>query len=198
MPRFVSQRDCLMRIWRWCLSATEGVAIAEFAVSLPLLLVLVVGIFDFGAAFSVKQKTTGAAREGARFAASLPTSDLTDAGTPLSVGAVRDVVESYLQAAHLNDCGLGTSAAAPLGTLGWQYTASTSCAGTLTLTIKRGQVIPATGTGVPGTLDVVCSEVTISYPYAWEFNRVIGFLVPGATYAGNSLIKTDATVPNMD
>ncbi len=33
---------------------------AEFAVCLPLLIVVVVGIFDFGEAFNVKQKLNGA------------------------------------------------------------------------------------------------------------------------------------------
>jgi len=43
-----------------------------------LLIVVVVGIFDFGEAFNVKQKLNGAAR-GARFASSLPTNDLSAA-----------------------------------------------------------------------------------------------------------------------
>lgn len=47
----------------------------EFVVCLPLLIVVVVGIFDFGEAFNVKQKLNGAAREGARFASTLPTND---------------------------------------------------------------------------------------------------------------------------
>ncbi len=47
------------------LRGAEGVAIAEFAVSLPLLLVIAVGIFDFGGAFNVKQKLDNAVR-GAR------------------------------------------------------------------------------------------------------------------------------------
>jgi Flp pilus assembly protein TadG len=39
----------------------EGAEIAEFAVSIPLLAVFVVGIFDFGSAFTVKQKISNVA-----------------------------------------------------------------------------------------------------------------------------------------
>src|SRR5205807_470777 len=67
------------------LSDIAASQMVEFAVCLPLLIVVVVGIFDFGEAFNVKQKLNGAAREGARFASSLPTNDLSDAGTPASV-----------------------------------------------------------------------------------------------------------------
>src|SRR5438128_165437 len=84
---------------------------AEFAVCLPLLIVVVVGIFDFGEAFNVKQKLNGAAREGARFASSLPTNDLSAAGTPASVTAIRDLVASYLTNTRINNCGLGAQAA---------------------------------------------------------------------------------------
>ncbi len=51
---------------RRSLSEDHGSQIVEFAVSLPLLVVLVVGIFDFGSAFTLKQKLAYAALEGAR------------------------------------------------------------------------------------------------------------------------------------
>ncbi|MGB8729537.1 MAG: TadE family protein, partial [Candidatus Sulfotelmatobacter sp.] len=50
--------------------------IVEFALSLPLLVLFVVGIFDFSGAISLKQKLTNAAREAARVAAADPASDL--------------------------------------------------------------------------------------------------------------------------
>ena len=64
------------------LQSTEAAALIEFAVALPLLVVLVVGIFDFGGAFNLKQELNNAAREGARFGASQPTNDLSNSGTP--------------------------------------------------------------------------------------------------------------------
>ena len=75
---------------------------------MPLLVVFVVGIFDFGQAFNDKLKLNGAAREGARLGSSLPTTDLTSNGgstgtAPPSIDAVRSAVDSYLVAAGLND-----------------------------------------------------------------------------------------------
>jgi len=46
----------------------RGAAIVEFAVVLPLLLVLLFGIIDFGWVFMVRQTLTNAAREGCRVA----------------------------------------------------------------------------------------------------------------------------------
>ncbi len=60
--------------FRWWKAAfladTSGSQLLEFAVALPLLVVFVVGIFDFGGAFNLKQKLNNIAREGARFASS--------------------------------------------------------------------------------------------------------------------------------
>ncbi len=51
--------------WKAALLAdASGSQLLEFAVALPLLVVLVVGIFDFGEAFNVKQKLSNMAREG--------------------------------------------------------------------------------------------------------------------------------------
>src|ERR1700736_1084428 len=79
--------------------------IVEFAVSLPLLAVFVVGIFDFSGAFTLKQKLTNAAREGARAAAAGPANDLTNATTPTGVPAsVTDafwVVDNYLNSEQI-------------------------------------------------------------------------------------------------
>ncbi len=169
---------------------------AEFAVCLPLLVVVVVGIFDFGEAFNVKQKLNGAAREGARFASTLPTNDLSDAGTPASVTAIRDLVASYLTNTRINNCGLGAQAATNAAPT-WTYAPSgNGCAGTLTLTIERQYAFQETvGTA---NINVISTHVTLSYPYRWRFSRVIKLVAPGAAYGGVTQISTDAIVPNMD
>jgi len=169
---------------------------AEFAVCLPLLVVVVVGIFDFGEAFNVKQKLNGAAREGARFASTLPTNDLSDAGTPASVTAIRDLVASYLRNTRINNCGLDTQAATNAAPT-WTYTPSgNGCAGTLTLRIERQYAFQETvGTA---NINVISTHVTLSYPYQWRFSRVIKLVAPGAAYGGVTQISTDAIVPNMD
>jgi len=186
---------------RW-LQGTDASSLAEFAISLPLLIVLVVGIFDFGGAFNQKQELNNAVREGARFGASQPTNDLcttTCAVVPPSVDAIRVLVDSYLQAARLNDCGL-SSASPNSPNPPWTYQASTGCPGTLTLTIVRGY-LPAGGcnltTATAPVVNIPCTQVTISYPYAWHFNSVIQLLAPGSNYALTTL-TTASTAANMD
>ena len=143
----MSQEQLMNRVahlWRYC-KQTQASQIAEFAISLPLLAVVVIGITDFGSAFDLKYKLSNAVREGARFASTQGTSDLTNA-TPASVTAVRDVIDSYLVGDHVNDCGLATASPAQAG-LVWTYTANTRCpgGGTLTLIVDRGKTFQTTG-----------------------------------------------------
>jgi Flp pilus assembly protein TadG len=184
--------------------------IAEFALSLPLLVVFVVGIFDFSGALALKQKLTNAAREGARVAAADPATDLTGGVTPVPV-SVADafyVVDNYLKSENLNDCGLGTTPPTPSGTLTWSVTQnSTGCPGVgIVFTINRGYYFPQTGatsptsactSQLPGTQTAVTGTcVSIKYGYKWRFNSVINLLVPSASYASVSYITTTATAFN--
>ncbi|MGA8735727.1 MAG: TadE/TadG family type IV pilus assembly protein [Terriglobales bacterium] len=172
----------------------------EFAVALPLLVVLVIGIFDFGGAFNLKQELNNAVREGATFGASQPTNDLFNAGTPGSVDAARYIVASYLLGARLNDCGLSTMAApgSQSAQMTWTYTTTGTCPGTLQLTIQRPCVSPKCPV-VSGSPNVYIpyTYVKISYPYQWHFNNVIQLLIPGASYTLSS-ITTDAAAANMN
>lgn len=174
---------------------TEASSLVEFAICLPLLVVLVVGIFDFGGAFNQKQILNNAMREGARFGASQPTNDLcTGCSAPPSVDAIRYLVDSYLLSAGVNDCGLGALPIPPSGPP-WAYTASTNCAGTMTLTIDRGVPLTETISGAPVVL--LSTQVSVSCPYQWHFNSVVQLVAPGANFAGVA-ITTNATAVNMD
>jgi Flp pilus assembly protein TadG len=176
---------CLLR-------ETDAAALIEFAVALPLLVVLVVGIFDFGGAFNLKQKLNNAVREGARFGAGQPTNDLA-LGQPPSVSAIRYLVDSYLQTAGINDCGLSTAPEVLVSAYSWGFTGNTGC--TTTLTVSRQIQVQETVGG--NTVTMLCTTVNIIYPYQWHFNNVIQLLVPGANYTlGN--IHSDATAVNMD
>jgi hypothetical protein len=187
--------------------------IVEFAVSLPLLVVFVVGIFDFSGALSLKQKLTNAAREAARVAAADPANDLGNgAGAPpMSVSDAFWVFDNYLLSEKINDCGLGRgSEPQPSGTpFTWIANAqSNGCPGFgLTFTINRGYYFPQTGASqapsscIPtqlsgGQTGLMGTCVTIQYGYKWRFNSVITLLVPSATYASISYITTTATVFN--
>jgi Flp pilus assembly protein TadG len=50
------------------LRGRKGQALAEFALILPVLFLLIAGIIEFGRAWNIKQVLTDASREGARYA----------------------------------------------------------------------------------------------------------------------------------
>jgi hypothetical protein len=178
---------------------TTGSQIAEFAVALPLLLVMVVGIFDFGNAYNIKQKVTNIAREAARMGASQSTGDLTQPA-PASILEIRDMVSSALLASKLSDCGLGTTAAVPGGgATPWKWTFTTSCgtAGNLVLSVDRGYVFTSgvLAGGIP--VKMITTNVTLLYPYQWQFNRIITVMLPTAIYPGTTQISVSSVVANQ-
>lgn len=183
------------------LAGDEAAQIVELAVTLPLLVVILVGIYDFGQAYNLKQKLAGAAREGARFAASQSSGDLTNTGTncspaPDSICAVRDVVDSYLVANNVNDCGLKTNSTTitPVN-LRWTFTATGCSAGNFTLVVNRGSIFTTSPGGGGTPLTVEGSQVSLSYPYVWQFNRVVQLIAPGSAY-GPAQIPVSALMQN--
>ncbi|HLW86789.1 MAG TPA: TadE/TadG family type IV pilus assembly protein [Candidatus Sulfotelmatobacter sp.] len=169
--------------------------IAEFAVSLPLLVVFIVGIFDFSGAFSLKQKLANAAREGARVAAADPANDLSGSasGVPASVGDAFQIVDNYLTMQKINDCGLSGKIPALGSGLTWSATSKGSCPGSgITFTINRGCVTQQTLGGTATSMVATC--VTITYPYAWRFSNVSSLL--GTTVMGPSNLTTTAVAYN--
>jgi Flp pilus assembly protein TadG len=186
------QLNRVAHLWRYC-KQTQASQIAEFAISLPLLAVVVIGITDFGSAFDLKYKLSNAVRAGARVVSTQNTSDVTNA-IPPSVTTVRDAVDSYLVGDRVNDCGLATASPTHAG-LVWTYTANTRCpgAGTLTLIVDRGKTFQTTG-GVT----VETTRVSISYPFRWRFSSVIDVLIPNARYLRVTYIKNEAVMQNLN
>jgi len=183
--------------WRVCRDE-RAAQIVEFAVSLPLLVVFVVGIFDFSGALSLKQKLTNAAREAARVAAADPANDLSGSasGVPVSVSDAFQVVDNYLLSENINPCGLAAATPVQNGTtLTWTSTAAGCPPSALTLTINRGCITKQT-IATSATTDLVDTCVTIQYPYKWRFNSVITLLVPNAKYGGVTYISANATAFN--
>lgn len=184
----------LLGQWKRRAQGSEGAQILEFAVALPLLVVFVVGIYDFGQAFNTKEKLNFAARDGARFGSTQPTNDLSQ-NSPLSVAAIRDLVDADLIAANINDCGLGPiQQSSPLV---WMATGTCPNSFTFTLTINRGYVVaPAPNASQP--VQQISTHIDIQYPYQWQFSSAIQLVVPGTTYARITQIETDAFAANQD
>lgn len=72
--------------------ARHGLAVVEFAAVAPLLLVVTLGMIEYGRLVQVQQVLTNASREGARLAAT----------GSVSASQVQAVVDSYLATAGIN------------------------------------------------------------------------------------------------
>ena len=194
----------------------EGSAILEFAITLPILVVFVVGIFDFGGAFNQKQKIEQAAQEGAIVAAAQPMSDIvtSSSSAPTNPNSLQPVVTAIFNSLaasgvlpNANQSG-GTckppSTPSSQAALAWTYqvpgcssnppSTSTGCFGdtsdTLYIVINRGWV-SGTSPTVIGTM------VTVSYDYDWRFNSAIQLLIPGSGFAARTCLAESSSVHNQ-
>ncbi len=165
----------------------RGAQLLEFALVLPLLLVLAVGVVDFGRAWNIKQILNNAAREGARLAASRPSLELgSGSSNPLGNTLICQVVVQYLQQAAVDTSFIANCS-------GGNWTASTFTAtyyssGDYGLKIERNVPVPGTSPAVFGT------RVTLKYPYRWTlgFDHVIRLIAPSAQFGNPIPITTDA------
>jgi Flp pilus assembly protein TadG len=174
----------------------QGSQLVEFALMLPLLVVMVVGVMDFGSAYTLKQKLNNAAREGARFAAEESCLDCDAISPAATTKAIENVIVKYLIQANVSTCGLsGNDAPTSYSITQATYTFTSSNCGTTSqpfvITIKRMYSF----TNSNGAT-VLAARVLLQYPYGWTFSKVIGLLSPGASYAGVSTIISDAMVEN--
>jgi Flp pilus assembly protein TadG len=190
----------------------RGAQLVEFAVALPLLVLFVVGIFDFSNAFTFKQKLTNIARDAARVAAADPTNDLvaptTPSAVPASVLDAFQVIDNYMLANNINDCGI-TPSSSPTG-LTWTSTATGNGCATpgLTIIINRGYYFAATPAASPASVNcaaqpvvggptqtaIIGTCVSIQYAYQWRFGRIASVL--GSTMSLPTSITVAAVAMN--
>lgn len=180
----------------------RGSQIAEFAIGLPFLMVLLVGIFDFGQVLNTKQKINNAAREGARFASNQTTLDWSSGASAPSIAATRAVVDTYLTSAGLADCGLiNATPSYDSTTETWTYTVSgTPCLGDAThqLVVVIQRAYQYTITNGASNIDVISTKVSITYPLQWHFASVMKLLLPGSNYTGPIVsVSSNAVMANM-
>jgi Flp pilus assembly protein TadG len=165
--------------------------LVEFAVALPLLVVFVVGIFDFSNAFTLKQKLTNLARDAARAAAAGPTSDVPQpsAAVPASVSDVFQMIDNYLVANKINDCGITAGSFTFVSPTTWKYSSNgNGCPGNgLVITINRAYFFPQNSAAPAASVScspqpvgsqtaVISTCVSIQYAYQWKFGRVESLL----------------------
>lgn len=164
----------------WC--DDRAAQIVEFAVSLPLLVLFVVGIFDFSGAYTLKQKLTNVAAAAARTAGDDTSTDV-QSPLPISVVDGFDVITNFMRTNNMDNCGI-TDSGSPTG-LTWTFT-KTSGTCSLTIVINRGYYYPVTGAALPGVtctsqapagqLAIIGTCVSIQYSYPWKFGRAASLL----------------------
>lgn len=147
------------------LRGTEGVSAVEFGLVLPLLLMILLGIIDYGWVFFVRLNMTNAAREGAR------------------VGATRDAADRLTDAtkatcSYLSYAGLGCAYDSAGGTCscpaGWSYTSMTVTPATL---VDNGIDVVRVTVDVNGFSSLtgfvpVPSQMTVRSQMRWELEPV--------------------------
>lgn len=102
----------------------SGQALVEFALVVPIFLLLVIGVIEFGRAWNLQQTLTDAAREGARRAVVFdPT---------LSVAAVNTAIKAKIQAAGFDSTLAGIT---------WQNCTNTPCTAAADFNVNRGNVL---------------------------------------------------------
>jgi hypothetical protein len=84
-------------------SSRGGAAVVELAIILPLLLLLLVGIWVVGRLIEVHQTVDWAAREGARVASQGQIVDLENDYVQITEDYVEDTVKSYFKASKISD-----------------------------------------------------------------------------------------------
>jgi len=187
LHRHLRRSRAACRLWR----DDRAAQLLEFAVSLPLLIVFVVGIFDFSGAFTLKQKLTNLARDTARAAAADPANDVAEppsGGVPASVSDAFQMIDNYLDANKINDCNISPGNAVLTVPATWTYSANgNGCPGTgLIIKINRAYYFPQDAAAPApnvncastrtGTTTVIATCVSIQYAYQWRFGKVESLL----------------------
>jgi len=130
---------------------TRGAALLEMALTLPMMLMVAAGIFEFGRAYQTWQIITNAAREGARIAVLPGTTDT----------MVSDRVKTYMSDGQLSDYAAATVAIKRDATIAMG--ASTATASKITISYPFTFVVlqpisklinPSSTLGAPLTMSV--------------------------------------------
>src|ERR1700691_3345212 len=209
-----SDRLALSHCFRMLSSDSRGAALLEFAVALPLLVVFVVGIYDFSGAFNQKQKIEQAAQEGAIIAGAQPMGDIQPSGSPTSPPSLLPVVTAVFNSLAASGILQSETTCTPPGTvagpgtgtasLTWSYTIA-GCSpppnsDSLVITINRGCVCGSCGSGAcaSGPPYAVGTVVTVQFPYHWRFGSALQLLFPGPnSYSTPTTLTESATVHNQ-
>ena len=155
----------------------RGAELVEFALMLPILLVIFAGLWAFGRAYRAYQAITNAAREGVRLGV-----------VPAGINqkqAVQNRVKDYLNKSSLD-------------------TSFITSGNIDTYIDVRNPLNDAANTAVTvslpggGTAMVTVTRVSVNYPFTFViFGPVIRLWVPSSTLGGSITLRTSVTMENQ-
>lgn len=160
----------------------QGAQLLELGLVLPILLLLLTGIWNFGYVFGLKTKLTNASREAARIVVSTPLTNLNCSGSvPCPIQAAATAVVNYMSNAGVDASCIDPSSPSSSTALSWTYT----CSSGVSLEINRGAVLTV------GTIAVPATQVSFSWPVSW---KVANFLKSSSL---PSSVSTSVTMANL-
>ena len=186
-----AEQECQLRPTRWSLRGQRGTQLVEFALVLPILAVLAVGVTEFALGFLLRHRLTNAAREGVRIAVQMPMTDLSQA-SPQTIDSIRDAIVVYLTNAGVDTSTFDTTPTETVANKEFTYYDDD---GNAVVVINRGVTIP--DPPVAGSPVISATRVTVRYPFTWSFSQVIELLVPSADYDSTILISAQAEMKNL-
>ena len=155
----------------------RGAELVEFALMLPILLVIIAGLWDFGRAYRTYQAITNAAREGARLAV-----------VPAGINqkqAVQNRVKDYLTKSSLDTSFITSGNIDTYIDVRNPLNSPANTAVTVNL--------PGGATAV-----VTVSRISVNYPFTFSiFGPVIRLWVPSSTLGGSITLRTSVTMQNQ-
>lgn len=151
------------RALRKLVSETRGAEIAEAAAVLPLMFLMLLGIFWFGQAFSIYGAITRAAQEGARAGAISPNcATCTPQVATQSIINAENAVQAALTASQLDYTKARTTVPQP-NNLSCSNQTAVACQGSPNYCIQTPVLLNATG--LPGAMPVCGISVSFQYPF---------------------------------
>jgi Flp pilus assembly protein TadG len=174
----------------------DGAQLLEFALALPVLLMLILGLWDFGSALVLKQKLTGAARETARIVVSTPMGTVINqtncsATVPCAIVAAATATQQYLENANLDASWIKPSSPSTATACEWIYTSATNPNDKLDI-VANAQILPAQGNTLPPPGYLPATQVTLTWPLKWDLEA----LFPASTFPPS--VSAVSTMANLD
>lgn len=152
-----------MTAWKRTLRDQTGQQVAEAALVLPIVLLLLMGIYWFGLAFHTYATINYAAREGARTA--ITSTCATCSNNASSDDDIVAKITSALQASHLDPSHVGVYQNPPTPTFCPGLPSPGACTPKNNVTICRGVKL---NSGSPHGTPAICG-ISVSFQYPFQF-----------------------------